>query len=86
MLIVVAWIAGIVGGIVGIWDGLVWLFKTDWRTTHFQVVLLAGIVFVPSLVLVGILTALLEELEEWSERLTAKIEVKKQLAAGRRAP
>ncbi len=83
---VVAWIAGIVGGIVGIWDGLVWLFKADWRTTHFQVVLLAGIVFVPSLVLVGILTALLEELEEWSERLTAKIEVKKQLAAGRRAP
>ena len=86
LFFVVAWIAGIVGGIVGIWDGLVWLFKADWQTTHFQGVWLAGIVLVPSSILCGILTALLEELEEWSERLTAKIEVKKQLAAGRRAP
>ncbi len=86
LLIVVAWIAGFVGGIVGIWDGLVWLFKADWRTTHFQGVWSAGIVFVPSLILGLILTELRENLEEWSEILIAKLEVKKQLAASRRAP
>ena len=82
----VAWIAGAVGGIVGIWDGLVWLFNADWRTTHFQWFWWAVTAFVPSLIIGSVLTVLLLKLDEWSERLKAKIEVKKELAAGQRAP
>ena len=34
--------------IVGAWDGAVWLFKADWRTTNFQVPFWAFIVAIPA--------------------------------------
>ena len=40
-------IALAVGVILGIWDGLVWLFKADWRTTDFQGVFWAAVVGKP---------------------------------------
>ena len=34
--------------IVGAWDGAVWLFKTDWQTTNFQVPFWAFVVTIPA--------------------------------------
>ena len=34
--------------IVGAWDGAVWLFKADWRTTNFQVPFWAFVVAIPA--------------------------------------
>jgi len=34
--------------IVGAWDGAVWLFKADWRTTNFEVPVWAFLVAIPA--------------------------------------
>ncbi len=34
--------------IVGAWDGAVWLFKADWRTTNFEVPVWAFFVAIPA--------------------------------------
>ena len=36
---------------VGAWDGAVWLFKADWRTTNFQVPFWAFVVAIPTYLL-----------------------------------
>ena len=74
-----------VGVILGIWDGLVWLFKADWRTTEFQGVFWAAVVGVPSLILSGVFGVLAEKLDEWRASLEGEIEVEKQLAASRQS-
>ena len=37
--------------IVGAWDGAVWLFKTDWQTTNFQLPVWAIMVAIPAYLL-----------------------------------
>ena len=37
--------------LVGAWDGAVWLFKTDWQTTNFQVPVWAILVAIPAYLL-----------------------------------
>ena len=37
--------------IVGAWDGAVWLFKADWRTTNFEVPVWAIFVAIPAYLL-----------------------------------
>ena len=37
--------------IVGAWDATVWLFKTDWQTTNFQVPVWAILVAIPAYLL-----------------------------------
>lgn len=43
---IVAFFAIVVILVVGTWDGLVWLFKADWRTTNFGIPVLAFFVAV----------------------------------------
>ena len=37
--------------VFGAWDGAVWLFKADWRTTNFQVPFWAFVVAIPTYLL-----------------------------------
>ena len=51
--------------IMGLWDGIVWLTKSDWRTTNFSVPLIA---FVAAIVL-GINARIINDLIERFEKL-----------------
>jgi hypothetical protein len=57
--------------VVGFWDGLVWLFKADWRTTVFQFPLYAGlacgVAFVVFFVFAAI-AGIAEAFEKWCDR------------------
>ena len=59
--------------IVGAWDGAVWLFKTDWQTTNFQVPVWAILVAIPAYLLNRMFKdwvdeAIEEDFEELDER------------------
>ncbi len=56
--------------IMGLWDGIVWLTKSDWRTTNFSVPLIA---FVAAIVL-GISARVINDLIEHVEKVTGRKE------------
>ncbi len=55
---------------VGLWDGIVWLTKSDWRTTNFSVPLIA---FVAAIVL-GINARIINDLIERFEKVIGRKE------------
>jgi hypothetical protein len=47
-----------------LWDSAVWLFNTNWKTSHFQIPLRAGIAAVAFFLLSRLAGALLPEVED----------------------
>ena len=65
--------------IVGAWDGAVWLFKTDWQTTNFQVPVWAIFVAIPAYLLNRMFKdwvdeATEEDLKKLEERLKNRLD------------
>ena len=62
-------LALLTAAIVGVWDLLVWLTKSDWRTTNFDVPIIALAVAAVSWFGCAICGSVTGRIESWSEAL-----------------
>lgn len=84
-LFVVVLVSVVVGVTFGVWDILVWLFKADWRTTHFEVPLWSLAFYVVAWVLERVVSPVAQwgaRAEQWCD--TKSDLIRKALADRRR--
>lgn len=55
--------------VVGIWDCLVWLTNSDWRSSDFKIPLYSLAVLVISCFLLGVISEVADRFGQWLDRL-----------------